>query len=185
MKLFTIAIVSLVISQAAASAQQPGDMTHCPMHNQHVQNTGAASEQPQTASHFEAVDRRGDKAMGFDQDKTTHHFILKMAGGIIRVETNGAADDTSRSSIRAHLTHIPKAFSQGDFEIPMFVHDQTPPGVSVMKNKKNQINYEYRELPAGGEIVITSSDRQAIAAIHEFLKFQIQDHRTGDSLSVQ
>jgi hypothetical protein len=28
-------------------------------------------------------------------------------------------------------------------------------------------------------------DAQALAAIHRFLRFQIQDHQTGDSLEVQ
>jgi hypothetical protein len=29
-------------------------------------------------------------------------------------------------------------------------------------------------------VVATTKDRKALAAIHEFLRFQIADHRTGD-----
>lgn len=184
MKFFTVVIVGLAMS-LTAHAQQDHDMTNCPMHEKHMQHQDAASDGQKPETHSDAVDRRGDQAMGFAHEKTTHHFLLKADGGIIRVEANDAADEASRSSIRSHLAHIAKAFSAGDFDIPMFVHDQTPPGVSVMQNKKDQIRYEYRELPAGGEVVITSSNPQAIAAIHEFLEFQIKDHRTGDSLSEQ
>jgi hypothetical protein len=39
------------------------------------------------------------------------------------------------------------------------------------------------ELPQGAEVVISSADPKAIAAIHEFLRFQIREHRTGDPLN--
>jgi hypothetical protein len=139
----------------------------------------------QSHSHADAVDRRGDHAMGFDHEKTAHHFLLKSDGGIIRVEANDASDDASRDSIRMHLSHVAKAFAAGDFDLPMFIHDRVPPGVPVMKRKKAQIAYQYREIPAGAEVVITSADRKAVAAIHDFLRFQIEDHRTGDSTTVQ
>lgn len=180
MKLFAIAIACLLI--LPASAQQKQDMTDCPMHDQHTKTHDASSE---SAHHAEGVTQRGDEAMGFDHAKTTHHFLLRADGGIIRVAANDATDDASRSSIRGHLSHIAKAFSEGDFDIPMFVHDQIPPGVPVMKSKKDKISYAYHELPAGAEVAITSSDPQAIEAIHKFLQFQIQDHQTGDSSSVQ
>jgi len=174
----TIALICVLVMALAASAQQDHDMTNCSMHKHPVAATGAGSP------HSEAVDQRGDQAMGFDHEKTRHHFLLKADGGIIRVEADAATDDTSRSAIRSHLSHIATAFSAGDFDIPMFVHDQVPPGVSVMQSKKDQIRYDFRELPAGAEVVIGSSDQEAIAAIHEFLKFQIKEHRTGDSLTV-
>ena len=40
-------------------------------------------------------------------------------------------------------------------------------------------------LSAGARVVLTSTNPRAIRAIHEFLRFQIEDHRTGDSVEVQ
>ena len=142
----------------------------------------SASAQSASDSHSHDVDARGDRAMGFEHTKTTHHFLLNQNGGVIRVETRNAADVGSRASIRAHLAHIDNAFSQGDFQIPMLVHDQTPPGVETMKRRKNAIRYQYANTANGAEVVISSRDPKAIAAIHEFLRFQIKDHRTGDPL---
>jgi len=34
-------------------------------------------------------------------------------------------------------------FSQRNFNIPMFVHDITPPGVPTMQRLHNEIHYEY------------------------------------------
>jgi hypothetical protein len=134
-------------------------------------------------SHDQELDARGDAAMGFEHTRTAHHFLLKKNGGVIQVRTDDAADADSRASIRKHLQHIARAFSQGDFQIPMLVHNQEPPGTEVMKQAKASIAYLYVELPHGAEVVISSADPKAIAAIHEFLRFQIREHRTGDPLN--
>jgi hypothetical protein len=136
-------------------------------------------------SHAEAVDARGDAGMGFSHEKTTHHFRLLADGGAIEVQANDPADGASRDMIRMHLQHIAGSFASGDFDLPMFVHGQTPPGVPVMKEKKGAIAYTYEELPAGARVRIKTADPEALSAVHDFLKFQIQDHRTGDPLAVQ
>ena len=135
--------------------------------------------------HVAAVDARGDAVMGFDHEKTTHHFSLTPEGGVIAVSANDANDGASRDAIRGHLTHIAKMFSAGDFEAPMLIHGRTPPGVPVMKARKKTIRYAYEETPAGARIAITTADPTSLAAIHDFLRFQIEDHRTGDSIEVK
>jgi hypothetical protein len=75
-------------------------------------------------------------------------------------------------------------FSNGEFSIPMFVHDQVPPGVPVMKEKHAEISYSFEELPAGGRVRIKTENRDALDAIHEFLRFQIADHHTGDKIDI-
>ncbi len=128
---------------------------------------------------------RGEKGMGFSQTTTTHHFLLKPDGGAIQVEVNDSNDTASCDSIRAHLTHITHAFSAGDFDIPMFVHDTTPPGVPEMKRLKDKITYTFKETPAGGRILISTSDPDALLAIHKFLRFQIEEHQTHDPTTVR
>lgn len=84
-----------------------------------------------------------------------------------------------------HLGHIRAAFQAGDFNIPGFVHDQTPPGVPVMINLKDQIHYRYEEITHGGRVLISSKNAEAIKAVQSFLRFQITEHKTGDSLQVK
>jgi hypothetical protein len=132
----------------------------------------------------EGVVERGNKAMGFDQNKTTHHFFLKPDGGAIQVTVNDPADSTNLEMIQGHLKHIAAAFAKGDFNIPMVVHDRTPPGVPEMQRRKGKIQYRYETVEKGARVVIQTSDAKALAAVHQFLKFQIQDHATGDSLKV-
>ena len=63
----------------------------------------------------------------------------------------------------------------------MFIHDAVPPGVSVMKSKHGEISYVFEPATNGGQVHIVSANPAAVKAIHEFLAFQIDDHRTGDS----
>jgi hypothetical protein len=137
----------------------------------------------QASAHHDAVNKRGDMAMGFDHSKTAHHFILRPYGGDIDVSANDAADHSSRDRIRHHLSMIQKMFSAGDFSDPMFIHGRVPPGVPAMK--AGHVTYAYSTTPNGARIKISSRDEKTIAAIHDFLKFQIADHETGDPLTVQ
>lgn len=131
------------------------------------------------------IQNRGNQGMGFDQDKTTHHFLLTKDGGIIQVQARSAGDKESVAEVRMHLNHIQHAFSAGDFDIPMFVHEQTPPGVPTMKKLKDQIRYSYEELEDGGRVVINSKNAEAVNAVHQFLKFQIREHKTGDPVDAK
>jgi hypothetical protein len=131
--------------------------------------------------HASGVDMRGDHEMGFSHEKTTHHFELLPDGGVIRVEVNSDKDAESLGQIRQHLTHVASMFAANNFEIPMFIHDTVPPGVPVMKEKHREITYTFAETPRGAKVTIVTHNPKALKAIHEFLEFQIKDHRTGDS----
>ncbi len=54
-----------------------------------------------------------------------------------------------------------------------------------MAKLKTQIQYHYGEIANGGRVTISSSNQEAVEAIHNFLRFQITEHRTGDPLDVQ
>jgi hypothetical protein len=130
------------------------------------------------------MNKRGDEQMGFRQDKSTHHFRLSAEGGLVEVVANDANDVETRRQIRSHLSHIAEMFAAGNFNAPALIHDQTPPGVSVMQRLKAEIKYRYEETERGGRVRISSRNPEAIAAIYEFLRFQIKEHQTGDSPEV-
>src|SRR6266852_3222157 len=131
------------------------------------------------------MNERGEKGMGFSQTSTAHHFLLNANGGVIQVETKDPADAAGRDEIRMHLGHIRQAFQNGEFDIPMFVHDTVPPGEEEMRRLKKKIRYSYEERPNGGRVVIFSTDKKAQSAIHKFLRFQIEEHKTGDPEEVR
>jgi hypothetical protein len=151
------------------------DMQSCPMHKEHMK---AASQ------HQADVEKHGDQAMAYPHDKTTHHFRLYSDGGAIEVTVNDSKDSENMHAIQSHLRHIVTMFAAGDFSMPIFVHDQVAPGVLVMKDKRAAIFYRFEELPTGGRVRINTANADALKAIHDFLRFQIEDHHTGDTTDI-
>jgi hypothetical protein len=157
-------------------AQDPGktdDMRNCPMHGRHDPSDPHA-----------AMLEHGDKVMGFSHETTTHHFRLLADGGAVEVTANNAKDEENVKAIRSHLGHIANAFAEGDFAAPMSVHDELPAGVTTMKLLQAKIHYQLEDMTAGARLSIKSDDSVAVAAIQDFLRYQIREHRTGDSETV-
>jgi len=166
---FLGAFVMVTLGQSSNTQNEDthAPQSSCPMHDAHAK-----------------MNDRGEKAMGFSQTATTHHFLLKSNGGVIQVEVNDPSDSANRDNIRVHLEHIAKAFQDGDFDIPMFVHGAIPPGEPEMKSLRKSIRYSFEETPNGGRVVISTADKDALDAIHRFLRFQIEEHKTGDSIEI-
>ena len=162
--------VSIVpqLSASQETAPPTHDMSLCPV----LQNTHAH------------MNERGKAGMGFSQTATRHHFLIQPGGGVVQVDAKNPDDTAERDNIRHHLAHIAQAFASADFDIPMFVHDSIPPGVPEMKELKGKITYAFQETRAGGQVVIRTSDPRALAAIHKFLRYQIEEHQTGDPVAL-
>jgi hypothetical protein len=158
---------------ALAAARQSGSQA----------GAGAAGSSAQSTDN--SLNTRGEHVMGFSQDKTSHHFELTKTGGTIQVTVKDAADVAIRDHIRVHLQHIAKSFAAGDFEDPMEVHAEVPPGVPVMKERKAKISYRYESIEQGGRVVIGTQDPEALGGVHDYLRYQIREHKTGDSLEVK
>ena len=159
--------IAAVLAAALAGASRATAQTPTPAPSHH---------------HHDQVAERGDHVMGFDHAKTTHHFTLSETGGTIAVSGNDPSDTASRDAIRRHLAHEARKLAEGDFEDPMTIHQRVPPGAEVLKRDRKKIRWVYGDTPAGGTITITASTREDIQAVHRFLRFQIEDHATGDPL---
>jgi hypothetical protein len=197
-RLFVLGAAALVAAQPCLAAGASGCAPHgspaptaaatgeampegCPLHAAHMAAASATSGDPAAHRHdVEALNARGDVAMGFSQQATEHHFRLAADGGAIEVTVREATDAASLQAIRSHLRTIAVAFAAGDFSTPQAVHAQVPPGVEGMRAAGAAIAYRYEELPAGARVRLTATDAAALAAVHDFLRFQIRDHGTGD-----
>ena len=146
-----------------------------------AEHQSAPTQQP---SRQDSVVQRGDHVMGFSHETTTHHFRLLKDGGEIIVTANDPNDKTSIIQIRSHLSHIVGMFSNGNFNAPMLIHDTNPPGMATMIRLKSGVHYELAEIPQGAMIRIETSSPEYTDAVHAFLLFQIVDHKTGDSPTI-
>jgi hypothetical protein len=172
-----VLIVSAIVGLPLASfaAQQHPDMPAGMTHEQHMAQMKKEAEMKQ----------HGQMAMGFDLDKATHHFTLTASGGTIAVEANDPTDHNTRDQVQAHLREIAAAFGRGDFEKPLMTHGEVPPDVSGMRRHRNEITYTFESGARGGLVRIATSNGDALNAIHDFLRYQIREHATGDPVTLQ
>lgn len=168
-------------------AQSHDAMTHadCPMRSVGDVKDAAHAAAADHTAHLAEVNARGAAAMGFSQTETTHHFRLTRDGGSISVETNDPADARNRELVRQHLAHVARMFAEGNFDTPALVHSRTPPGADAMARLKADIVYTYEETERGGLVRISAKTPRALAAVQQFLRFQIEDHQTGDPAEVR
>jgi len=133
----------------------------------------------------EALKHRGALAMGFDQDRTTHHFVLRAGGGEIVVTAKDANDAELIAQVRAHFQEIAGSFGAGLFDKPLATHGEMPPGAETLAAQKAQVTYRYDPLPAGARVIIDTRDQTTLEAVHAFLRYQIVEHKTGDPLAIR
>ncbi len=143
-----------------------------------------ASMPQQTHPHHAASQKHGEKGMGFDQKGTTHHFRLSPAGGTIEVHVNNPDDRELREQVTTHLKTIAEQFARGDFSAPFAVHSEKPDGVPALAQFSRDIVYTFVPDETGGKVSISTGSKKALAAVHAFLRYQIREHQTGDSLKV-
>jgi len=54
-----------------------------------------------------------------------------------------------------------------------------------MRERREAIAYSYEKTRGGGRVRIATKDPAAVDAIHDFLRYQIREHDTGDPESVR
>ena len=124
-----------------------------------------------------AMDRRGNLAMGFDQTKITHTFTALETGGEILIKAKDASDATTSAQIQHHVKDIEKAFAEGDFSKPFFIHDEKVPGADDLKAEKNALEYRSQTLGDGARLSIVTKSPKAKEALHTFLRYQSREHK--------
>jgi hypothetical protein len=154
-------------------------MASCPMHAQHM-----AAKADGSAEHGRHVDSRHD-TFGMSHTKSAHSFRLFADGGAIELRASDQADEATVAAIRKHLQEIAAEFEKGDFSTPAFVHGYTPDGVAQLERLRKDITYRDQRVDGGGRIRITTRSAEALAAVHAFLRFQVIEHRTANSGSVE
>jgi hypothetical protein len=135
-------------------------------------------------SEFAKMQARGKVAMGVDQYSSAHRFDDLPDGGRIELQRD-SKDSAGVQTIREHLQKIAAAFSEGDFRVPGFVHADSVPGTAIMRAQRAAIRYQFAPLPGGGEVRVTTHDSAAVAAVHDFLAYQRDEHHVrSDSKSM-
>jgi hypothetical protein len=122
--------------------------------------------------------------LGFDPAKTRYSIRLVADGGVFQIAVKDAADKDTLLKVRNHLQHVAQRFAEGDFSAHTYIHGEKAPGAEYIKNKAKLVKYQFRNTSDGGQITVATKDKDALKAVHEFLRAEIALHETGDSTTV-
>jgi hypothetical protein len=120
---------------------------------------------------------RGVVAMGFNQSKISHQFKSTPTGGEIMITALNSSDIETIKQIKNHISLIQKEFSAGNFTKSFYIHAQDVPGTKLMTEKKNFIKYSINEIDNGSTLILETTDKELIDAIHQFMAFQRTEHK--------
>jgi hypothetical protein len=144
----------------------------------------------------------------FDRSRAALHFNLYTDGAAIDLSVVDPTDDVTRHDVQMHMQRLAVALMEGDFAAVRSAHAPsaqhanlhvlTPnghtatgdastffvPGVATLTRLARSLKYVYVETPEGGRVNVTTTSAEALAALHEFLRFQISQHATGDPATV-
>ena len=116
-------------------------------------------------------------AATFSSQLTLQTYTKTAHGGVQHVVVKSTENRTEIKLIQAQLQKLANAFSKGDFSIPEKVHGANMPGLAELKMANpNDIRFEYRELPNGGQIHYSSEYPQYVQALHEWFDAQTAAH---------
>ena len=144
----------------------------------------AAEEQAPTPTHQEMMDR-SSKLMGFDMAKVNQHFYLTKNGGVVEITAKDPGDTGTIAAIQKHLGSEAKAWEKGNFDLPTQEHGKAPDGVFWMKKLRNEITFQAVPGDDGAVLRILTVNPKAKESVYEFIRFQINEHNTGDPLKLE
>jgi hypothetical protein len=124
----------------------------------------------------------------YDRDRVVHHFYLSPDGGIMTLAVKDAADTETRKAVRAYVQRVSQLIVVGNLDRLREQFGQGMPGldrIAEARARKATITVRSSTPDEGSHIVFTSADPGALQGLHEFLRFQIEDLKTGDSKEVR
>ena len=130
------------------------------------------------------LDARFSKALGTDADKIVQHYYLMKNGGVIEFTVKDPTDNASIAVIQKYLEAQRDLFEKGKTDADADVHGKVPDGLPRLKKLRNEITFFAVKSEHGAVLRMFTVNEQAREAIQEFMKFEINEHKTGDPLVV-
>jgi hypothetical protein len=123
---------------------------------------------------------RVNKASGFDCERVNRHFYVLKNGGAVEITVKDPNDDATIKAIQAYLKKESDLWTKGNFDTVAAVYGRPPEGTAQLKKLKDNVTFAVVPEENGGVIRLLTVNPTAKAAIHDYLRFQIDQLKTGD-----
>ena len=129
-------------------------------------------------SHANMVMQHGARVMPFDQSQAMHMFLPDSNGGVLEIVVHDM-NQAQISLVRSHLLQEAAKFTSGNYSDPAYIHGKKMPGLDQLQSGALRVSVRYFETPTGAAITFSSTDRDMVSAIHQWLAAQQRDHNSG------
>ena len=145
--------------------------------------TSAAVAQAPADSDQE-VPARFARALGVSLDKVVVHFYLVKNGGVVELAAKDPNDNTTIAALQKYLQNQKDLWEKGKEAAVSEVHSKPPECANIMRKLRNDITFYAAKTDAGGVLRMFSINEQAKNAIQDYFKYEIAEHKTGDSPTI-
>jgi hypothetical protein len=146
---------------------------------------GAVAQEPPKPYVDPALLSRATKVSGFDSDRVTRHFYVLKNGGAVEITAKDPNDEATIKAIQAHLKKESDQLTKGNFEIAANIYGRTPESAPQLKKLRDDVTYATVPQENGGVLRMLTVNPTAKSAIHDYLRFQIDQLKTGDPTTPQ
>ena len=126
---------------------------------------------------------RVTKVSGFDSDRVHRHFYLLKNGGAVEITAKDPNDQGTAKAIQAFLKKECDFWAKGNFDMISNMYGKVPDGAPMMKKLRDDVTFAAVPEENGAVLRMLTVNPQAKIAIHDYLKFQIDQLKTGDPTS--
>jgi hypothetical protein len=144
----------------------------------------AAAQAAPTPDPEQEMNSRFSKAVGVPLDKFILHYYLVKNGGVVELAAKDPSDTSTIEAIQKYLQGQKELWEKGKETVVTDIHGKFPEPAATMKKLRNEITFYMAKTDAGGVLRMFSINDQARVAIQDYMKFEISEHKTGDSPTV-
>lgn len=130
------------------------------------------------------MNSRFSHALGVSVDKVNLHFYLVKNGGVIELAAKDPNDSATVGTIQKYLQNQKELWEKGKENAVTEVHAKPPESANIMRKLRNEITFYMAKTDNGGVLRMFSINEQAKNAIQDYLRFEIAEHKTGDSPTI-
>jgi hypothetical protein len=142
-----------------------------------------APAQTASADPTQDVNARFSRSLGVSLDKIVLHFYLVKNGGVVEITAKDPGDTATVTAIQKYLQTQKELWEKGKDPVTE-IHGKAPDSAAVMRKLRNDITFYMAKTDEGAVLRMFSINDQARGAIQDYLKFEIAEHKTGDSPTI-
>jgi hypothetical protein len=120
-----------------------------------------------------------------DESKIERHYWLLKNGGAIEMVCKAPCESGTQTAIQNYLDSLTKAFEKGSFDSEFVSGASAPETVMTLRKLRDEVTFNAAPSEVGYTLRMLTVNPQARDAIYDFLRYEINNRKTGDPTTLE